>query len=88
MDSAASSLAVHCLYAGRHFQRRGRAKTQVHQLDGPLSGGRARLDVFHGYVLVRPTVRHEVVERATRQLNLPGRTRLLKTFPVRARSVV
>jgi hypothetical protein len=29
-----------------------------------------------------------MVERATRQLNLPGRTRLLKTFPVRARSVV
>src|SRR6266496_6723935 len=65
MDSADPPLAVHGLYAGRDHQYRRHSTEEVHEHDGPVSGGPARLTVCHRPVFVRAAVCHQVAQRAT-----------------------
>src|SRR6266496_3502484 len=69
MDSADPPLAVHGLYAGRDHQYRRHSTEEVHEHDGPVSGGPARLTVCHRPVFVRAAVCHQVAQRATHRLN-------------------
>jgi hypothetical protein len=58
MDSAHPPLAVYGLYGGRYREHRRYSAEEIHQLDGPVGSGPARLTIFHRSVLVRSAVRH------------------------------
>lgn len=66
-------LGVHCLYAGRHRQPRGRQYRQVCQLGGPAGRTPTDLSPVQRSVLVRAALRSQVAQRLTHFLPPTGK---------------